>query len=123
MHTSIATVIALVALGCGGSYPVPTQDLANAQSATRSAAEIGADNQPKAQLHLSLARDQIAQANAAMKDGDNERASSLLVRARADAELAIAMTRNQGAKVQSQSATDQSNAQRTTNVNQQGAAQ
>ena len=123
MHKSIATVIAFVALGCAGSYPVPSQDLANAQSATRSAAEIGADTQPKAQLHLSLARDQIAQANAAIKDGDNERASSLLVRARADAELAIAMTRNQGAKVQSQTATDQSNAQRTTNVNQQGAAQ
>jgi hypothetical protein len=109
-------------LGCGGSYPVPTQDLAEAQSAQRSAVELGAASQPKAQLHLQLAQEQITKASAAMKDGDNERADSLLRRARSDAELAIALTRDQSAKTDSQKATDQSNAQRTTNAN-QGAAQ
>jgi hypothetical protein len=104
-----------IALGCGASYPVPTQSLADAQSAVRSASELGAANEPKAQLHLQLAQEQITQANAAMKDGDNARADALLMRARADAELAIALTRDQGARTAAQKAVDQSNSQRSTN--------
>jgi len=125
MHTSIILLTLTAswfALGCGGSYPVPTQNLAEAKSAERSAVELGAANQPKAQLHLELAREQIAQASAAMKDGDNGRADALLLRARSDAELAIALTRDQSAKTDAQKATEQSNAQRSTNAN-QGAAQ
>jgi hypothetical protein len=125
MHTPIIPLILAVsglALGCGASYPVPTQDLAEAQSAERSAIELGAANQPKAQLHLQLAREQIASASAAMKNGENERADSLLIRARSDAELAIALTRDQSAKTDAQKATEQSNTQRTTNAN-QGAGQ
>ena len=124
MHRSMTTVLAasFVALGCGASFPVPAQPLADAESAERSATELGAANQPKAQLHLQLAREQITRASAAMKDGDNERADYLLRRARSDAELAIALTRDQSAKTDSQKATDQSNAQRVTNAN-QGAAQ
>ena len=104
-----------IALGCGASYPVPTQSLSDAQSAVRSASELGAANEPKAQLHLQLAQEQITQANAAMKDGDNARADALLMRARADAELAIALTRDQGARTAAQKAVDQSNSQRSTN--------
>ncbi len=38
MHGSSATVPAasFIVLGCGGSYPVPTQSLADAQSVKRS---------------------------------------------------------------------------------------
>jgi hypothetical protein len=125
MHTPIVPIILAMsglALGCGASYPVPTQDLAEAQSAERSAVELGAANQPKAQLHLQLAREQIAQASTAMKDGDNGRADSLLLRARSDAELAIALTRDQSAKTEAQKATEQSNTQKATNAN-QGAGQ
>jgi len=69
-----------------------------------------------------LAREQMAQARTAMSDGDNERARGLLLRSRSDAELAIALTRDQSAKTDAQKATVQSNAQRSTNVN-QGATQ
>jgi hypothetical protein len=125
MHVTIiplALAASAIVLGCGGSFPAPTQDLAAAQSAERSAAELGAANQPQAQLHLELAREQMTQARAAMKDGDNEHADSLLIRARSDAELAIALTRDQSAKTDAQKATVQSNAQRSTNLN-QGATQ
>ncbi len=125
MHVAIiplALAASALVLGCGGSFPAPTQDLASAQSAERSAAELGAENQPQAQLHLALAREQMTQARAAMKDGDNERADSLLLRSRSDAELAIALTRDQSAKTDAQKATVQSNAQRSTNLN-QGATQ
>jgi hypothetical protein len=100
MHKSMTPILAasLVALGCGGSFPVPTQ------------------------LHLQLAQEQIGKADVAIKDGENERADSLLRRAKSDAELAIALTRDQSAKTEATKATVQSNAQQTVNAN-QGAAQ
>jgi hypothetical protein len=124
MHRAFIPVFAasIVVVGCGTSFPTPTQSLADAQSAERSAAELGAASQPKAQLHLQLAHEQIAQANAAIKDGDNERASGLLMRAKSDAELAIALTRDQTAAVDAQKATVQAKTQQTVNAN-QGAAQ
>ncbi len=120
MHRSMIPLFAasLVTLGCAASYPVPAQSLADAQSAERSASELGAASNPRAQLFLQLAHEEITKAGVAMKDGDNERADSLLLRARADAELAIAMTREQGARTEAQKAMDQANAQQTTNVNQ-----
>jgi hypothetical protein len=111
-----AVATSAVALGCGGSYPAPSQHLADAQSAERSAAELGAANQPKAQLHLQLAHEQIGMANAAIRDGDNEKADRMLIRARSDAELAIALTREEGAKVSEQGAIIQSNTQNSTNA-------
>ena len=103
---------------CGASFPAPTQRMADAQSAERSARELGAYDEPRAQLSLKLAQDQIAQAKLAMNDGENQRADSLLVRARADAELAVAQTRERGARVEGQEAVDDSAAQKATNVGQ-----
>jgi hypothetical protein len=117
----LVTTSALV-LGCGASFPPPTQRLADAESAQRSAAELGAANLPDAQLHLKLAQEQTAQAKSAMTEGDNARADSLLVRAKSDAELAIALSRKQSAAVDSQKATQESNTQRSTNAS-QGAPQ
>jgi hypothetical protein len=104
--------------GCGISYAVPSQQLADAQSAERSATELGAASEPDAQLHLQLAHEQITAANAAIHEGDNERAGQLLSRARADAELSIALTREKTAKADAEKALTQSNNQRVTNANQ-----
>ena len=114
---SILTSFWLVS-GCGGTFPVPTQQLADTESAERSAVELGAAAQPNAQLHLQLAQEQLAQAKANIQDGNNERANALLLRARSDAELAIALTREQAAKTGAQGAIEQSNTQRTTNARQ-----
>jgi hypothetical protein len=128
MHMSWSTIFpvsltaSLITLGCGASFPTPTQSLADAQSAERSANELGAANQPRAKLHLQLAHDQIAQANIAITNGDNERADGLLLRARSDAELAIALVRDRNAKIGAQQAVVQSGAQTTVNAN-QGATQ
>jgi hypothetical protein len=118
LGTLLLGTTSLLMVGCGASYAAPSQHLADAQSAERSAIELGAANQPQAQLHLQLAHEQILAANVAIRDGDNERADRLLARAKSDAELAIALTREQGAKVQAQGATTQSNNQRITNANQ-----
>lgn len=96
--------------------PPPTQRMADAQSAERSARELGANNVPAAQLSLTLAQEQISQGKAAMADGDNERADGLLKRARADAELAVAQARETGAHIGTQEAVKDSAAQQDTNA-------
>ena len=104
--------LVLLALGCATTYPPPTQQMADVQSANRSATELGAQNNPKAQLHLKLAEEQFKQAKQAMEDDDNQGAERLLVRAKADAELAVALTRDASAQVQKGHAVDASDAAR-----------
>jgi hypothetical protein len=82
--------------------------MADAESASRSAREVGADSQPAAKLQVKLADEQIAQAKTLVAAGDNERAGFVLLRARADAELALALAREQNALVDKQKAVEQS---------------
>lgn len=106
----IASSLAVVA-GCGASYPAPTQHMADAQAAYRSAQELGADRLPAAQLHLKLAEEQIAKGKADLEDNENRRADFTFVRAKADAELALALAREQKAKVETQRAAQKAGAQ------------
>jgi Domain of unknown function (DUF4398) len=94
--------------GCGPSWPEPKQPMAEAEAASRSAREVGADSQPAAKLKVTLADEQIAEAKARIAKGDNERATYLLVRARADAELALALAHEQNALNEKQKAVAQS---------------
>ena len=118
MHKSILLLVIAVPFvsACGGSIPPPTQRMADAQSAERSARELGANNVPAARLSLTLADEQISRGKTAMDDGDNERADGLLRRAKADAELAIAQAREAGAQVSGQAAVEESATQKTTNT-------
>jgi hypothetical protein len=120
MHKSILSLAIMTPLlwACGATVAPPTQRLASAQSAERSARELGANNQPNAQLSLRLAQEQIAKAQKAMNDGDNKLADGLLMRAKADAELAIVLARETGATADVQRAFDDSAAQKATNVGQ-----
>ena len=120
MHKSIFSIAILAPLvfACGASFPPPTQRMADAESAERTAREVGANNEPGAQLSLRLAQEQIGQAKTAMNDGDNQRADSLLIRAKADAELAVVQAREKGAKIDVQKAVDDSAAQKATNSGQ-----
>lgn len=116
-NSTVLLLIALASIGaCGGSFPPPTQRLADAQSAERSAREVGANEAPAAQLSLKLAQDQIGLAQKAMADGDNERADSLLIRAKMDGELALAQAREKVARVDHQEAAADSAEQKTTNA-------
>jgi len=114
---SIAMFASLV-WACGASFPPPTQRMADAQSAERSAKELGATDEPVAKLSLKLAQEQIAMAAKAMTDGDNQRADALLIRAKADAELAVAQAREKNARIETEKAVADSAAQKATNVGQ-----
>lgn len=103
----IALVATPFAWGCA-SFPPPTQKMADAESAQRSARELGADTDPVARLDVKLADEEIMRAKALVASGDNMRADFVLRRARADAELAIALAKEQKAAAAVQAATTQS---------------
>jgi len=65
---------------------------------------------------VKLAEEQMAKAKTLITDGDNKGADSLLIRSKADSELALALTREQGSNVEVQKATDQSNTTAVTNA-------
>jgi hypothetical protein len=100
--------LAAVALVCGcASYPMPVQRLAQAEAASRSAQETGANSIPQGQLHLRLANEEIARAQALMADKDNKRADFVLMRAQSDAELALGEAREQQARDDARKALEQ----------------
>ena len=121
MRHWILTLIATTpfAWACTASFPAPTQRMADAESAARSAREVGADAQPVARLEVKLADEQIVRAKALIVGGENRRADFMLMRARADAELALDLAREQNANLDTQKAIEASHV--TAIANTQGA--
>ena len=91
---------------CGGA-PVPHETLTAAQADVKGAEVGGAAENPKAALHLKLAKDQIALAEKQISDGDNEEAKRTLIRAQADAELAMALAKEVKAQSDASEASEQ----------------
>ena len=118
--TMMAAALLAAATGCGATFPVPTQKLADAESANRSARELGADKKTAAQLNLKLSDEEIEAAKAQMKDGNNQRAEYILLRAKADAELALALSRETDAKIETVKAVDSSTAKQNATQNANG---
>jgi hypothetical protein len=75
-----AAVISALAVGCAQA---PLRSTEASTSGIRAAEEVGAPAVPRAALHLQLAKEEL----------DKDQASSLLLRAEADAELAVALSR------------------------------
>lgn len=118
LRSLLAATPAILLFACGASFPTPTQHMADAEAAHRSALELGAANQPAAQLHVKLAEEQMSKAKTLMNDGDNKAADSLLIRSKADSELALALAREQAANTDVQKAADVSNTTAITNASQ-----
>jgi hypothetical protein len=93
-----SSLLSLFLVACGSSIPPPSDKLASAEAAARSARELGAEKEPKAALHLRLASEQIDQAKKLMTDGDNKRADMVLQRASADAELSVMLSKENAAR-------------------------
>jgi len=97
MKMSSLSALGLLALGCA-SHPPPTEQIATSLAEVRGAEEAGALQVPEAALHLKFAEEQIQQAQDAMSDDKNQRAEDLALRAYQDAQLAIALARENEAK-------------------------
>jgi len=105
---------ALLAIGwaCAGAPPLPAERLSQAESEIRAAQEIGAERVPQARLQLQSARESIDVAKDVNKD-DPEAAARKLDIARAQAELANALAREQIARTEAEQAHARLDALRT----------
>lgn len=97
----LALFSGLFLLGCS-STQVPVNDIAKTEAAVRAANEVGAEKVPQAQLHLKMANDQIALAQRYLKSGDDADASAAYDRARYDAELALALAKEEQTRADAQ---------------------
>jgi hypothetical protein len=84
--------LAACAAGCGGAA-VPTHARTDAVAAVRSAETIGAASTPAAAYQLELARGELERADALIHQGQIDEARRLLERAKVDADLAVALRR------------------------------
>jgi hypothetical protein len=94
---SVVWVAALLLGGCG-SGAIPQEQLTAAQASAKGAEVSGAPEDPRANLHLKLANEQIEKAKALIADGENEEAARLIDRAQADADLALVLAKEARAK-------------------------
>jgi hypothetical protein len=91
----ISLLGASLALIACGSAQLSQAKVAEVQSSVSAAEAVGAEQQPKAALHLQLSRDEVAEARRLAADGDEENAALFLDRARVDAELALQLARTE----------------------------
>lgn len=82
---------ALAASACAETQ-APTDQLVATKVAIATADNARAKDIPLAVLHRKLANDQLQDAQNMIADGDNAKAVSMLARAKADAELAVALS-------------------------------
>ncbi len=107
MVRRILAVTMLAALSRCASAPVTTEKLATTEAPVRAAAELGATRVPEAALELKLAQDQIELAKQFLRDGNKQRADMILLRAQADAELAIALAKEVPLAAEARNAAEQ----------------
>jgi hypothetical protein len=94
----------LVIGGCAAG--VSNEKIAATDSSIRAAEELGAPKVPQAALHLQLAKEENQHAQSLIKDGDTKHAEGQLMRAQADAELALALAREAPMQVEAQQEMD-----------------
>jgi regulator of protease activity HflC (stomatin/prohibitin superfamily) len=94
---AVSVLFAAVIAGCGSS---PAINKEASTSAIRAAEESGASKVPSASLYLQLAKEELENAKGLAANGDKEQAESMLLRAQADGELAVALSRGDADKTE-----------------------
>jgi hypothetical protein len=84
---------ALCCVACSRTVPPPDESLSQAIGLERDAWALGAQNDTQAHAAAELATEEIEQAMALIRQGKNAQADKVLLRAHADAELALQLTR------------------------------
>ena len=87
--------------GCASAPPLRTEASTSEISA---AEEAGAAKVPQASLHLQMAKEELELAKGLSAKGEKKRATSMLLRAEADAELAVALSRGDAEKSEARAA-------------------
>ncbi|HEY5497372.1 MAG TPA: hypothetical protein VIK19_03465, partial [Syntrophales bacterium] len=94
MVFAVAVVATAFVAGCA-STPLKTEA---STSGIRAAEEAGAAKVPQASLHLQLAKEELELAKGLAAKGDKKEAKSMLLRAEADAELAVVLSHGDAEK-------------------------
>jgi hypothetical protein len=89
--TVVSVLAVLILAGCGSA---PEVNKEASTSAIRAAEESGASKVPSASLYLQLAKEELEFAKALAANNEKEKAESMLLRAQADGELAVALSRS-----------------------------
>jgi len=103
----------LLITGCGSSPAVVDEE--SSTSSIRAAEEVGASDNSNASLYLQLAKEELAKAQTFAENGDKEKAESMLLRATADGELAVAVSRSDADKKEATEAIEKVNQLRQDN--------
>ena len=101
MVFAVAAVATAIVAGCAANVPLRTEA---STSVIRAAEEAGAAKVPQAALHLQLAKEELELAKGLAAKGEKEQAASMLLRAEADAELAIVLSREDAEKTEANAA-------------------
>jgi hypothetical protein len=108
---SLFLCVSLLAVtACGASFPKPEARVSSSEAAVRGAEEAGAKTNPRATLHLKLAQEGRTKALALIEAEKYKEADLVLQRAEADAELAIALSREGAANAEAEKTLEQVNA-------------
>ena len=96
-HIKIAILVGgllagLFIAGCGSNAVVVDEE--SSTSSIRAAEEVGATDISTASLYLQLAKEELVKAQTFAENGEKEKAESMLLRASADGELAVALSRS-----------------------------
>jgi multidrug resistance efflux pump len=102
----VASLAAVLAVGCSSGIPAPTDQYAAAQADVGRAQAGGAPGVPDARLHLQLAQEDLQRCKQLMGN-DNDRALTLSAVAASEAELALALARQSEARNQLQAVQDE----------------
>jgi regulator of protease activity HflC (stomatin/prohibitin superfamily) len=97
-------IFGLLFTGCGSSPALIDEE--STTSSIRAAEEVGASDISSASLYLQLAKEELEKAQVFAKNGDKEKADSMLLRASADGELAVALSRSDTDKKEAMDAID-----------------
>lgn len=93
-----SVLFAALVAGCGSGPATVNKEAST--SAIRAAEEVGASNVPSASLYLQLAKEGLENAQGLAAKGEKEQAESMLLRAQADGELAVALSRGDADKAE-----------------------
>ena len=97
---AVAVVATAIAAGCANT-PLRTEA---STSGIRAAEEVGAAKIPQASLHLQLAKEELELATGLAEKGEKEKAASMLLRAEADAELAVTLSHEDAERLEAEKA-------------------
>lgn len=96
----VAVLATAIVTGCANA-PLRTEA---STSGIRAAEEAGAAGVPQASLHLQLAKEELGVARGLAAKDEKEKAVSMLLRAEADAELAVVLSHEDAEKSQATAA-------------------